>query len=222
LRLTACLVALALVCGMPVRADEPADQMQIVNRATTTMERLRTDPEMQARIQGPLLRAKAVLIVPNLVKGGFILGGEWGNGILLVRQSDGRWSYPGFYTIISGSVGLQIGVQDSEVLLVIQTEKGLSAIMHNAFKVGAELNIAVATAGAGAEAATTTAMGADIVAFSKNVGLFGGGSVEGTVIKPRASWNAAYYGGPATAEEIVLRGLKTNPHADRLREVLGR
>jgi lipid-binding SYLF domain-containing protein len=220
--LAACFAALFLCWAAPAGAQERTDQAMTVSRAATAVERLRGDSNLLARLQGPLQRAKAVLIVPSLVKGGFIIGGEWGNGVLLVRRSDGAWSYPGFYTVISGSVGFQLGVQDSEVVLVILTEKGLSAVMNNAFKLGAELNVAFATAGAGAEASTTTALGADIIAFSKNVGLFGGGALEGTVIKPRASWNAAYYGGPATADDIVLRGLKTNPQADRLRDVLSR
>jgi len=217
-----CALALWLSGAKDSRAATADDAMMTIFHATTAIERLQTDEGEQNFFRDNLTKAKAVLIIPSLVKGGFLLGAEWGNGVLLVRQSDGRFSYPAFYTMISGSLGLQIGVQDSEMVLMIMNDNGLRAVMNNAVKVGAGVSIAVATVGAGTAAATTTNLGADIVAFSHAFGLFGGGAFEGAVIKPRESWNTAYYGTPQTAEQILLDGTAQNSHADRLRDILAR
>lgn len=221
-RVAALFALLGLLAGRPAAAQEMLDQALLVNRAVTTVERLKADSSFQALMQSHLANARAVMIVPNLVKAGFILGGEYGNAALLVKGDDGSWSSPAFYTIAAGSLGLQIGVQDSEVMFAIMSDKGLSAIMNNNFKLGADVAVAFMTLGAGMEASSTTNMGADVIAFSRNIGMFGGGAFEGAVIKPRASWNAAYYMQGATPEAILLDRTLTNPQADRLRDILAR
>ncbi len=219
-----------LLLGMILLATAPAmtaaqpvtDQTRLVAKAVSTVERLRSERNLAADLSAALARATAVLVVPDLVKGGFILGAEYGTGVLLTRDGDGRWSGPAFYSVAAGSVGLQVGVQDAEAMYVIMTPGGLAAVMDNRFKAGADVGVAVATAGAGAEASTTTNLDADIVAFSKAVGLFGGASLEGAGILPRHSWNAAYYGGNPTPEDIVVKRAVDSPQADRLRDVLAR
>ena len=152
----AALLALILVLPLSAHADAVTDQTLLVNKAATTVERLRRDSNLQHDLEGKLARARAVLIVPDLVKGGFILGAEWGTGVLLTRDAAGQWSGPAFYSVASGSVGLQIGIQDAESIFVIMSDAGLRAVMENRFKAGADAGIAVAHVGAGAEAATTT------------------------------------------------------------------
>ncbi len=211
-------VGLALVS--PVRAEVVTDQTLMVNKAATTVERLMRDANLQNDLRAKLVRARAVLVVPDLVKGGFILGAEYGTGVLLTRDAGGQWSGPAFYSVASGSVGLQIGVQDAESIFVIMSDSGLRAIMDNRFKAGADAGIAVAHVGAGAEAATTTNVGADIFAFNKAVGAYGGASLEGSGILPRHSWNAAYYGGNPTPQDIVIARQLDNPQARLLKERL--
>lgn len=215
----ALLAGLAPVAGY---AQVVTDQTMMVGKAQATVERLRRDPHMEGPIANLLGRARAVLIVPDLVKGGFILGAEYGTGVLLTRDGDGRWSGPAFYSVASGSVGLQIGLQDAEAMFVIMTEGGLRAIMDNRFKAGADAGVALLHVGAGAEASTTLNVGADIYAFSKAVGAYGGASLAGSGILPRHSWNAAYYGGNPSPEDIVIARRLDSPQADRLRDVLGR
>ncbi|MGE5503740.1 MAG: lipid-binding SYLF domain-containing protein [Actinomycetota bacterium] len=214
-------VMLGLLLAAPAWA-QGFDQARTVARAADTVERLRTDENFGSRMASAISRAKALLIVPDLVKGGFIFGAEWGTGVLLVKGADGRWSGPAFYSIASGSVGLQIGVQDAAAVYVINSAGGLAAIMNNRMKLGADAGVAVAHVGAGAEASTTTNVGADIYAFSKAVGLYGGASLEGAGILPRHSWNAAYYGGNPTPEQILIDRQLDSPQADRLRDVLAR
>lgn len=218
----AALVVLWLAVGTPAGAEVVSDQTMMVTKAVSTVERLRRDANVAPKIDSLLARAHAVLIVPDLVKGGFILGAEYGTGVLLTKDRQGVWSGPAFYSIASGSLGLQIGVQDSESLFIIMSEGGLRAVMSNRFKAGADASVAVAHIGAGAEAATTTNAGADIYAYSKAVGAYGGASLEGSGILPRHSWNAAYYGGNPTPEDIVIARRLNSPQADRLRDILGR
>jgi len=218
------LAAALMALSPPVLAQNVVtDQTMMVGKAKSTVERLRSDPNMERNIAPLLGRARAVLIVPDLVKGGFLLGAEYGTGVLLTRDAaSGRWSGPAFYSVASGSIGLQIGLQDAEAMFIIMTDGGLRAVMEDRFKAGADAGIAVAHLGAGAEAATTLNVGADIYAFSKAVGVYGGATLEGSGILPRHAWNAAYYGGNPSPEDIVVARRLDAPQADRLRDLLAR
>jgi lipid-binding SYLF domain-containing protein len=222
-RIAAFVFALAVMLSAGgARAETGVDEARTVMRASSTIERLRVDPNLGPRLASLLARARAVLIVPDLVKGGFLIGAEYGTGVLLARDGNGRWSGPAFYSVASGSIGLQAGLQDAETVFIIMSEGGLSAVMNNRMKLGASAGVAVATVGAGAQAATTTNTGADIYAFAKAVGFYGGATLDGAGILPRHSWNANYYGGAPLPEAIVLKGEVDNPQADRLRDILSR
>ena len=221
-RLMAAVLMVLAVWGGPVRAQQVTDQTMMIGRAVTTVERLRSNPNFGRTIADLLGRARAVLIVPNLMKGGFILGAQYGTGVLLAKGKDGRWSGPAFYSVAAGSIGLQLGLQDAEAVYIIMSDGGLSAVLDNEFKAGAGAGIAVATIGAGAEANTTSNAGADIYTFSEAAGLYGGAALDGAAILPRDSWNAAYYGGHPTPEDILLRHSQDSRQADRLRDILSR
>lgn len=221
-RLLAVLLVLVTAACSSYSANPGADQRVLINRAAATVERLRKDPNFQANLQPRLDNARAVMIVPSLVKGGFIVGGEYGGAVLLARLANGGWSSPAFYQMAGGSLGLQLGVQDASTMLIIMSDKGLDAVMNNKFKSGAEASVAVFTEGGGIEAATTANMGADIFAFSRNVGIFGGASLDGVAVTPRYSWNQAYYGIDNAYPGPILQGQVQNPQADRLKDLLSR
>ena len=214
------LLALTL-CFAAVPALAQQDQQQTVNSALTTIERMKNNNNFKEGFQPQLDKARAVLIVPALYKGGFIFGGQYGNGVLLVRTSDGGFSYPAFYTMEGGSFGLQIGLESTAVLFLIMNDKGLEAVLDNQFRFGADTGVTVLIVGAGMGASTTSNLGADIYAFSlTGVGLYGGLSLEGTVLSARESWNAAYYGQNVASRAIVLDNSVSNPKADALRDIL--
>ena len=167
-----------------------------------------------------LHRARAILIVPRLYKGGFFVGGEGGDGVLLARTAHG-WSQPAFYQIGSASFGLQIGLEQSEVVMLIMSEKALDAVMRNEFKIGANAGIAVATLGSGVEGATTSAVGADIVVWASSSGAYAGVSLNGSVVKPSASADRDYYGRPVTTHQIIQSDAPANPGTEALRSTLG-
>jgi lipid-binding SYLF domain-containing protein len=159
--------------------------------------------------------AKAVLIFPELYKGGFVLGAEGGTGILSARGAQG-WSQPAFYDLMAGSVGLQIGGQVSEVVVTIMSDKALNAVLTDQFKFGGDMSIAVGPIGKGIGADTTTNMQADAYTFAKTAGLFGGVSFEGAGIIKKDAWNHAYYGQGATPRGIVVENKFKNPNTQAL------
>src|SRR3954467_456325 len=163
-------------------------------------------------------KARGVLIIPELVQGGFILGAAGGRGAMVSRSGPGNWSYPAFYGMGSGSVGLQVGGKVSEIVFIILTDKGLQAMLDHKFKVGAEAGVTMVAVGAGIEGATTAAVGTDIVAFANSNGLFVGASLEGSFIDAENDWNALYYGAGATGRAIVVDRRFTNPGAEPIRQ----
>jgi len=201
-------------------AEEATDARHTIEKAAIAVERIRDELSPSADLDDALERAKGVLIIPSYYKAGFIIGGSYGDGALLVRQRDGGFGDPAFYRMTGGSIGLQAGMQSAEIVFAIITDKGLEAVLTDEFKLGANVGISIGSVGMGAEAATTTNIGQDIVAYSVNVGLFAGGSLEGAIIKPRQDWNAAVYGvGNDRPREIIHRDqLRT---ADRLKNTLG-
>jgi lipid-binding SYLF domain-containing protein len=193
----------------------------LVDRAALTVQEMMTQTISQDP-RSMLRRAKAVLICPQVFKAGFFVGGEGGSCVLLARSGNGTWSYPAFYDIASGSFGFQFGIQDSQLLLLIMTERGLNALMDSQVRLGANASVAVASVGGGVQGATTAAVGADILAFAEARGLFGGVSLDGGVMSARIDENQAYYGQPLAARQVVLQMQGVNPGADPLREVLTR
>lgn len=214
----AAAAAITLLAGACTRS--PGDEQALVDRATLTVQEMMTSMGQAPRDM--MRKAKAVMICPRVFKAGFLAAGEGGSCVLLSRSGNGTWSYPAFYGLGSGSFGLQIGIQDAQLVLMILTDKGLSAVVDHQFKFGANASITVATIGAEVEGATTTAVGADIVAYAISRGLFGGVALEGSVMSTRTSWNQAYYGQPFAARQIVIQMQGVNPGADPLRQVLTR
>jgi lipid-binding SYLF domain-containing protein len=202
------VVACGLLSSAPqARADN--DAANLVTRAKITLDDLRHDKEF-GNARDLLHRARGVLIVPELVKGGFFLGGEGGSGVLLARSPDLSWSEPAFYTLASASFGLQIGLQQSELVLIILSDKALHAFMSDEFKIGAQAGLAIVTLGSMAEADTTSHFNADIVVWASSTGAYAGLTLNGSLIKPRDSYNEAYYGAPQTANTIIYK--RTAPH----------
>ena len=214
------LAALALAAFLaPGIARAQSDQQQLVDRATLSVQDLMSGSESAL---GSLRKARAVMICPRVFRAGFFFGGEGGGCVLAARDASGSWSYPAFYNMGSGSFGLQIGIADSQLMMLIMTEKGLNAVLDSQIKLGANAGIAVATLGAGIQGSTTTAVGADIVAFAASRGLFGGIALEGSVMSADTGWNRAYFGQPFAARQIVMQMQGSNPGADPIRDLLTR
>ena len=149
------------------------------------------------------LRKKVEAIISDAgFKVSDIFGGRGGNAVMLVRNDDGKWSAPAFYTLGGISWGLQFGGQTSELVITIMTEKGLNAVLNRAVTLGADAGLAIGELGRGANAATGMDLNADMYAFARSEGLFVGVSLEGSVLAPRETWNQQMYGQDATPQSI--------------------
>lgn len=219
LGLAALLLGTAAAAALPARADDLAEARDVLAQSTSIYQKLKVDPEYQTMTEY-VARARAVMIFPRLIKGGFILGGEGGDGVLLVKDDAGQWSAPAFYSMAAASLGLQIGGQVSEVVLTVMNDGALDAILRNNFKLGADASIAMGPIGKGVEAGTTSNLEEDIYAFSRSQGLYGGATAEGAALVEAKSYNEAFYGAGARAEEIVLQRRYQTSEADQLRQEL--
>jgi len=200
--------ALALSAAMLFAAVAPAaraasDEATLVTRAGIVVHDLRHDKEF-GNAPELLRRAHAIFIVPQLVKGGFFVGGEGGSGVMLARTGAG-WSEPAFYTMGSASFGLQIGLETAEVVMLIMSDRALNAFTKDEFKIGADAGLTVVTLGSNAGIATTANLNADVIVWASSSGAYAGISVNGSIIKPRDSWNEAYYGSAVTSRELLAR-----------------
>lgn len=215
LRAAALLATTAFAApGLITSARAQSSQQVTVDGARKVLADLKHDKEF-GNAAHLMRQARAVLIVPKLLKGGFIVGGEGGEGVLMAR-GHGGWSDPAFYVIGAASFGLQIGLEQSEMILLIMTKKGLDGVLHDQFKIGAQAGISVATLGSGVEGAIGGASPPDIVVWSSSTGLYGGLTVDGSVIRAEPNQDLAYYGRTVTSRD-VLSGKVTSPHAAELR-----
>lgn len=194
-------VALAGLGSRVVMAAPMADQVDLVKKAYGVLDEAHHDPEF-GDSRRLFETARGVMVVPQLVKGGFWVGGEGGNGILMARHGD-RWSKPAFYTLASASFGLQIGLEVAEVVLFVMSERALHAWMRDEVKLGGAAGLTVLVVGANASAATTVNAHVDVIAWAKAKGAYAGITLEGSIIKPRNEWNAAYYGHPVTPVQVL-------------------
>ncbi len=215
--IVAVLAAVMLVPGLARPAMAASAAEELVEESRFSIERMLIDGELP-ELKGYVARARGLLIIPQLVKGGFIVGAEAGSGVLMVRGGDGTWSAPAFYTLAAGSIGLQIGGQVSEVVFTVMNQGAVEALLRSEIKLGGDLSVTVGPFGKGLEASTTTNLGADVFAFSKNVGLFGGGALEGAKLFARKKLNEAYYGPGATPRGIVIERNFFNPQSEKLRK----
>lgn len=214
------LIAALLLLAVPVVAQAQTEQQTLVDRSTLTLQEM-MGPKDANDQRALLRRAKGVMICPQVFKAGFILGGQGGSCVMSGHTAAG-WTAPAFYGLGSGSIGLQIGIQDAQIVFIILTEKGLQALLDSQFKFGADASIAVATVGVGIQGSTTAALEADIVAFSLARGLYAGLTLDGSHIGTKSDWNQIYYGHPVGAQQLVISNGGQNPGADPLREMLAR
>jgi lipid-binding SYLF domain-containing protein len=218
----AAALGLSMAAGsfaLPAHAQTVADAQTTVDHAVGTLQDLRNDKEF-GNARSLLHRARAVVIAPRIFKAGFFVGGEGGQAVLMTRGAHG-WSDPAFYTIASASFGLQIGAQESEMVMFVMSDRALQALMRDNFKIGANAAISVATLGSSVEAATTAHGGPDIVAWASSSGAYAGISLNGSVVEPHRENDAAYYGRPVTSSDIVVRRNVRNAAAAPLVRALG-
>ncbi len=202
------------LAGCGVTPDTRSGTNEQVKSAQATLDTFRSDPQMQW-FREHLKDAQGVLISPKVVRAGFILGGSGGEALLLAR--DGRkWIGPAFYNVGTGSIGLQIGAEISEVIVLVMTEKAFDSLMSSSVKLGGDASVAAGPVGIGTGYDITT----DMVSFAKAKGAYAGLNLEGAVITPDPAANAAFYGRAASASDVLVRKTISSAEAAPLQRSL--
>jgi len=211
------LAAMLLVAAAPgTMAAGEEDAQGIVDKARVAFGGFMRD-DNYGWMRDHLKDAKGVLIYPQVLKAGFIFGGSGGTGVLLSRDGKtGEWSNPAFYTMGSASVGLQIGGESAEVVLLVMSQKGMDSLLTSKFKLGGDASVALGPVGGGAQSDITT----DFLSFSRSQGLYAGVNLDGSYLSVRDSLNRAYYGKEVSPIDIIVRHSVSNRGAIPLREEL--
>jgi SH3 domain-containing YSC84-like protein 1 len=217
---TALVVAVSTVAAVPAAGDaakDARDAQQLVERAKLTVASFATDDTVGKPVRDLIKKAKGVYIASDVLRGAFIVGASGGSGVLLVRGDKGQWNGPAFYTIGEASFGFQAGVDKSEVVLLIMSDRGVSAMLASSVKLGGDVSVAAGPVGGGATAETAN-VSADILSFARAKGLYAGVSLEGAVMAKRDGLNEAYYNkNDITPTDILIKGTATNKQAEPLK-----
>lgn len=199
-------------------ADEETDR---VNTSIEVLEKIMAIPEKG--IPPALLQdAQGIAIVPGVIKVGLVLGGQYGNGVLLVRGKNGEWSDPVFIKLMSGSVGWQIGAESTDFVLVFKTPRSVEGILNGKYTLGADAAVAAGPVGRLAKAATDIELKAEIYSYSRSRGLFAGVSLEGSALQVDDRSDAAFYKSEDIHASGILagKGFRTPAAAERLKRVV--
>jgi lipid-binding SYLF domain-containing protein len=182
------------------------DETSKVHDAIEVMDDIMAIPEKS--IPPSLLNnAYAVAVIPNVIKGGFVLGGRYGWGVLVVKTKEKKWSAPAFLSITAGSVGYQIGLQSIDVILVFKSKKSVDRMTKGKFTLGADASVAAGPVGRAASAGTDLRLEAEIYSYSRSRGLFAGVSLEGSALQMKDESNRLFYKKEAISAADIFQNI---------------
>ena len=216
------LAAAAAWCAAASEASAQWREERLVLSAATVLSEVMGNPD--SAIPASLLRdAHGLVIVPDMLKGGFVVGVRHGNGVVLMRDERGGWQSPAFVSLTGGSLGWQIGLQATDLILVFRTPKSVRNLLTGKFTIGADASAAAGPVGRQAAAATDARLGAEIYSYSRSRGLFAGVSVDGSALQIDSVATQSYYQSAMLAPGTVplVPGTQYPLSAARLIEQVG-
>jgi SH3 domain-containing YSC84-like protein 1 len=212
-------IAASLVITTAVWADTAQERL---TEATTVFSEVMRTPD-KGIPQDLLAKADCVIVLPNLKKAAFVVGGEYGKGFAECRNSNGTgWGAPAAVKLEGGSVGFQIGGSSTDLILLVMNRHGMDQLMRDKFTLGADASLAAGPVGRTASAQTDARLDAEILAWSRSKGLFAGVSLKGAVLKPDPKENAELYGHSMTNKDILAGTMATPENAKSLAAELTR
>ncbi len=208
-----CLVLLLSAGLLSANAVAGPQEDQRARNAVRVLNEIQNIPE-QAIPDKLLDEGRAILVIPDTIKAGLVIGGRRGHGLMSVKAADGSWSNPVFVKLTGGSIGFQAGVQSSDVILVFRNDRSLDNIVNGKFTLGADAGVAAGPVGRSAAAATDGQLKAEIWSWSRARGLFAGVALDGAVLQIDDAANLDAYG-PNTTPRMILEGrLSAPPSSD--------
>ncbi len=193
------LLPLLLLVAAPAVAGPEEDAR--AREALRVLGEIQRIPEQS--IPDKLLdEAKAIVVIPDTIKAGLVIGGRRGHGLMSVKTPDGTWSNPVFVTLTGGSIGFQAGVQSSDIVLVFRNDRSLDNVVNGKFTLGADAAVAAGPVGRNAAAATDGQLKAEIWSWSRARGLFAGVALDGAALRIDSNAQAAVYGASTTPRMV--------------------
>ena len=216
-----CILALAGLgtLAVPAAAEEPGAER--IAKSVEVLREMVDLPEtgLPSRI---LEKCHGIAVIPGVIKAAYGFGGQYGRGLVVIRNDDGTWSNPAFIHLIGGSIGWQIGVQKADIVLVFKTLKSIDDIAKGKVTLGADLSVSAGPVGRTAEASTDLEMEAEIYSYSRSKGLFAGISIKGASLQIDKDADEAFYGraGLSAHEILYDRMMKAPAAVEDLKRIL--
>ncbi|MBX3415119.1 MAG: lipid-binding SYLF domain-containing protein [Pirellulales bacterium] len=187
------LLATIFCCAFPAIVQAQASERQIVIEARHVLQEIMAIP-VQGIPRALLADAQGLVVVPGMIRGGFIVGVKHGRGIAVARNSDGTWTNPVFVRITGGNIGFQAGLQATDLVLVFRNQTRVEELMRGRFTIGASASAAAGPVGRDMSAATDAQLRSEILSYSRSRGLFAGVAIDGAVMQPDPNATAIFYG----------------------------
>jgi lipid-binding SYLF domain-containing protein len=222
------LICSIVVCSLLISVasalaeeEKQTKEMERVEAAVAAMQEIENIPE--STIPETLMgKAAGIAIIPHVVKAGFVVGGEHGSGVLCVREKDGTWSRPVFMSLTGGSIGWQLGVEATDVILVFMRKENIDDILKGEFTLGADASVAAGPVGRKASAGTNDELNSEIYSYSRSRGAFAGMTINGSKLYLDGDANVAFYNAKKIGPQTIVydEHLITPPDAEKLMKTL--
>jgi len=199
--------------------EQKKDVTERLQMATDVLKEMSSAPD-KGIPEEVLDSAKCIAVVPNLVKGGFILGGKHGRGVATCRTAEG-WSAPAFISVGGGSAGLQIGVEGVDLIMLIMNEKGMQQLLSSKFQISGEGSAAAGPVGRHASAGTDWKMDTQMLTYSRSKGVFAGLTLEGAVVQQDSDSTISVYGKDVTFQSVLKGNVPTPDIAKAFMKAVG-
>jgi len=209
MRATIAALILGVFVSTALAGDLSTKETKRIQEAATVLKEIHAVPDKDIP-QELWEKAECVIVVPGLKKAAFVIGGEYGNGLMSCKHN-GEWGAPVFMQVGKGSWGLQIGAQSIDLVLLVMNKSGMEKMLKNKVSLGAEISLAAGPVGRDARAATDAQMKAEILSYSRTQGLFAGINLSGGVVRPDEDDNADLYGKSVSARDVVMGGTAKAP-----------
>lgn len=194
-------------------ADDQKENDRIRNAGTVLNEVLNVPDDIPRDL---LHKARCVIVLPSVMKAAFVVGGDYGRGVMVCRTGhdfNGAWGAPTMMALEGGSVGLQIGGEATDLVILVMNNRGTGSLLHSKVKLGADASVAAGPKGREAQADTDINMRAEMLSYSRSRGVFAGISLEGTTLRPDGEANRRLYGKNVSASEIIQESKVSAPES---------